>query len=70
MDILLVVIASVVPALLLYFWLRSLYSEKEGYRENCRRSMLNGVVSSGAITLSCLVLASSSAFWASISCRR
>ena len=56
MDILLVVIASVVPALLLYFWLRSLYSEKEGYRENCRRSMLNGVVSSGAITLSCLVL--------------
>lgn len=56
MDILLVILASAVPATLLYYWLHSLFREKEGYRENCRRSMLNGVVSSGAITLSCLVL--------------
>ncbi|MCR5067967.1 MAG: PrsW family intramembrane metalloprotease [Erysipelotrichaceae bacterium] len=56
MDILLVVIASVVPAFLLYLWLRNLNREKEGYRENCRSSMRNGIVSSGAITLSCLIL--------------
>ena len=56
MDILLVVLASVIPALLLYLWLRSLNKEKEGYRENCRKSMLNGIVSSGAIVLSCLIL--------------
>ena len=56
MEILLVILASVVPAMLLYFWLRSLYKEKEGYRENCRLSMLNGVASSGAIALSCLIL--------------
>jgi RsiW-degrading membrane proteinase PrsW (M82 family) len=43
MQIVLVILASIVPAGLMYLWLRSQKKEEPAYEKTCRKAFLNGV---------------------------
>lgn len=55
MVILIAIAASVIPSLLLYFWLKNKNRDKPGYKGTCRTALVNGLITSLPVTLTAFV---------------
>ena len=56
MQIVIVILASIIPAGLMYLWLRKQNKEEPAYEKTCRKAFINGVLSAFPITLADLVI--------------